>query len=99
MATPPYALGYFDNDTKGYRLLGNLVGFHSSHNSAMRRPLRLWWRCPSAPPLDSSPASPSASLCCDCGGMLSILIILGNIDIVRLYSTLTYTLSRSLYSY
>ena len=30
-ASPPYALGYFDNDTKGYRLLGNLVGFHSSH--------------------------------------------------------------------
>ena len=32
MASPPYALGYFDIGTKGYRLLGNLVGFYSSHN-------------------------------------------------------------------
>ena len=29
--SPPNALGYFDNDTKGYHLLGNLVDFHSSH--------------------------------------------------------------------
>ena len=31
-ATPPYALGYLDFGTKGYRLLGNLIGYHSSHN-------------------------------------------------------------------
>ena len=30
-ASPTYVLGYFDIDTKGYHLLGNLVGFHSSH--------------------------------------------------------------------
>ena len=31
-ASPPYALGSFDIGTKGCRLLGNLIGFHSSHN-------------------------------------------------------------------
>ena len=31
-ASPPYALGSFDIGTKGYHLLGNLIGFHSSHN-------------------------------------------------------------------
>ena len=31
MASPPYTLGYLDIDTKGYRQLGNLIGFHSSH--------------------------------------------------------------------
>ena len=30
--SPPYALGYLDIGTKAYRLLGNFVGFHSSHN-------------------------------------------------------------------
>ena len=38
-----HALGYIDKRHKGLPpCLSNLVGCHSSHDSAMRRPLRLW---------------------------------------------------------
>jgi hypothetical protein len=64
--------------------LGTLLAFTPATNSAMRRPLRLWWGCPSASPSDSSPVSPSALLRCDCGGMLSIFDILGNMRYSRI---------------
>ena len=59
-----HALGYLDKRHKGLPpCLSNLVGCHSSHDSAMHQPLRLWGGGLSVGLLsDSSPVSPSASL-------------------------------------
>ena len=57
-----HALGYIDKRHKGLPpCLSNLVGCHSSHDSAMRRPLRLWGVSVGLPS-DSSPVSQFASL-------------------------------------
>ena len=60
---------------KGYRLLGNLIGYHSSHNFRDASTATTVVGMSSAPSSDSSPVSPSASLRCDCGEMLSIMVI------------------------
>ena len=58
---PPPTLLHRQTAQRDTACLSNLIGCHSSHDSAMRRPLRLWGVSVGLPS-DYSPVSPSASL-------------------------------------